>query len=31
MVVVSDGTVLLSECEISQAERSYKGNLCAQE
>ena len=31
MVVVSDGTVLLSEGEISLAEQTYKGNLYAWE
>ena len=31
MVVVSDGTVLLSEGEVSLAEQSYKGNLYAWE
>jgi len=31
MVVVSDGTVLLSEGEVSLAEQTYKGNLYAWE
>jgi hypothetical protein len=31
MVLVSDGTVLLSEGEISLAEQTYKGNLYAWE